>query len=185
MQINYRLSKQIETYISYRQKNFSINNTSDSRNTAFPDNICRQNIRLHISYKVNENWTFRNRLEFVKYNKFNILFKNGFLFYQDIIFKSFSKIALSLRYAVYDTDDYDTRIYAYENDVLYYYYIPFYYNKGTRFYFNLNYKINSQFAIWLRYGQTYFDNKNVISQGYDQIEGSVRSEFKAQLQIKF
>mgnify|MGYP007042166935 CR=1 FL=1 len=45
---------------------------------------------------------------------------NGILLYQDLVY-SFKEIPLKLsaRYAIFDTDNYDTRLYAYENDLLY------------------------------------------------------------------
>ena len=82
----------------------------------------------------------------------------GFVAYQDLIYAPKSiPFKVQTRFAIFDTDDYDTRIYAYENDVLYAFSVPAYYGKGTRFYLNLNYKLNRTFNFWLRYSQTYFD----------------------------
>ena len=94
-------------------------------------------------------------------------------------------LTVSLRFALFDTESYNAGIYAYENDVLYAYSIPAYYYRGTRTYLMLNYIIYKGFEIWLRYSQTYFDNKDVVSSGLSEIQGNTKSEIKAQLSIKF
>jgi len=96
-----------------------------------------------------------------------------------------SPLSFSFRYGIFDTDSYNSRIYAYENDVLYTFTIPAYYNRGTRTYLTLRYKIKKGIDIWLRYGLTYYDNLNVISSGLEEIQGNHKSEIKAQIRFKF
>ena len=52
--------------------------------------------------------------------------------------------------------------YAYENDVLYAFSIPAYYNRGTRTYLSAKYRVMRGIDVWLRYGLTYYDNVDVI-----------------------
>jgi hypothetical protein len=110
---------------------------------------------------------------------------SGYLIYQDIVWKNRSdKISLALRYSLFDTDSYDERIYAYENDVLYAFSVPVYYYKGNRGYIILRYKIISSISCWLRFSHTYFSNRSTIGSGLDEIEGNSKSEIKIQLRIK-
>jgi hypothetical protein len=90
-----------------------------------------------------------------------------------------------VRLAFFDTDDFDTRIYAYENDVLYAFSVLPYFGQGMRYYFNLSYKINRNFSVWLRFSQTYFSDREIISSGLGQIDGRTRSEVKIQVRAKF
>ena len=108
------------------------------------------------------------------------------MIYQDI-FYDLRKIPLSfnMRFAVFDTDSYNSRIYAYENDILHAFSIPAYYSKGTRTYFNIKYSAGKHVDIWLRYSQTYYSNLDVISSGLNQINGNTKSEIKAQVRIRF
>jgi hypothetical protein len=89
-----------------------------------------------------------------------------------------------MRYAIFDTDSYDSRIYAYESDILYAFSIPAYYSKGTRMYVNLKYTFKDFMDIWIKYSQTYYSDKNVISSGLTQINGNTKSEIKVQVKIK-
>ena len=76
-------------------------------------------------------------------------------------------------------------MYAYENDVLYSYSIPVFYDKGCRYYVNFNYNINNKITIWLRWAQTVYKDKTTIGSGLDEIRGNKKSELKIQVQYLF
>ena len=112
--------------------------------------------------------------------------ENGYLIFQDVIYrKRQSPFSFTFRYALFDTDSWDSRIYAYEHDVLYAFSIPAFYKRGTRTYLIFRYKIAHGIDIWIRYSQTYYNNIDVISSGLNEIQGSAKSEVKAQVRLKF
>jgi hypothetical protein len=80
----------------------------------------------------------------------------------------------------FETGGYNSRIYAYENDVLYSYSIPAFFDKGYRYYFNINYDLKRNLSIWVRWAQTINSDKTTIGSGLDEIPGSHRSEIKVQ-----
>ena len=87
-------------------------------------------------------------------------------FAQDIIYKKVGKpISVALRYAVFDTKGYDSRVYIYENDVLNSYSVPALNYKGQRIYIMLNIDITRNIEIWLRVAQNIFDNQTVLQEG--------------------
>jgi len=142
--------------------------------------------RLHLAYQINKQLAIKNRIETTKYQEGSLPSEYGYMIYQDI-FCDLKKIPLSLntRFAVFDTESYNTRVYAYESDILYAFSIPAYYSKGTRFYFNVKYTIADFVDVWIKYSQTYYADKEVISSGLNQINENTKSEIKAQLRIKF
>jgi hypothetical protein len=85
----------------------------------------------------------------------------------------------------FETDGYDSRLYAYENDVLYSFSIPVFYDKGYRYYVNVNYDVNKKMTVWLRWAQTIFKNKETIGSGLDEITGNKRTEVKLQMLYSF
>ncbi len=105
----------------------------------------------------------------------------GLLLYQDIGI-TFNKpnIALHARVAYFDTDRYDERLYAYENDVYYAFSIGSYYYKGVRGYFVARYKYK-WLSIWLRLSQTYYIDRQTISSGLTQIDRPHKTEVKVQV----
>jgi hypothetical protein len=171
-------------YAQYRNENKQGN---------FSDNVTpidyllynrRQNLRLHFRYRISKEFELRTRAEFSFYQDHDK--SRGFMMYQDLVWSpSFAAFRAQARIAIFDTDDYDTRLYAYENDVLYAFSVPAYYGRGTRFYLNMSYNFNRSVSLWLRFSQTYFADRTVISAGNDEILGNRRSEVKAQLRVTF
>lgn len=109
----------------------------------------------------------------------------GILIYQDMAL-NFKKPQLSvhLRVAYFDTDRYDERLYAYENDVYYAFTIGSYYYQGMRAYLLLRYKIRN-FSIWFRISRTHYLNKTDISSGLTHIDKPHKTEVKAQCLYRF
>ena len=145
-----------------------------------------ENVRLsghHLHYDINDQISLKNRIETLKLKQSSNEY--GYLIYQDI-FYDFRQLpfSINLRYAFFDTDSYNSRIYAYESDILYAFSVPSFYLKGTRTYINLKYSFKDYFDIWLKYSQTYFSNVESISSGLNQINDNTKSEFKIQLRFK-
>ncbi|QRR02750.1 ComEA family DNA-binding protein [Dyadobacter sandarakinus] len=88
---------------------------------------------------------------------------------------------LSLRMAYFHTDNYDSRQYMYEKDVLYAFAIPAYYDKGFRYYLMARYNLTKNVKCWLRWSQTRFAHLDKISSGLNEIIGKRKSEIKAQI----
>ena len=128
----------------------------------------------------------KDRIEYLLYKKSDIYKGTGYLVYHDIAWRpEKGKLSVVLRYALFDTDSYDERIYAYENDVLYAFSVPAYYYKGSRFIVLLKFEPARYITLWLRFTNTYFNNIQIIGTGLDQIDSNNRSEIKVQLRIKF
>jgi hypothetical protein len=185
LRVNYRKRRKYGFYIQYRmekkEENFSIENESIR---SIYDRT-RQYLRFHLSYNISKSIELRNRVEFSFFDH-HTQSDRGVLAYQDIIYRPIeSPLQISLRYAIFDTDGFDSRIFAYENDLLYEFFIPAYSFRGTRFYINTRYNLHRNFMIEARYERTYFRDQNIISSGLELIEGNTRSKFKLQTKIKF
>lgn len=109
----------------------------------------------------------------------------GFLLYQDAALE-FQKagIAIHTRIAYFDTDTYDERQYAYEDDVYYAFTIGSYYYKGIRGYLVFRYKYRF-LSFWLRLSQTYYIDRLQISSGLSEIDKPHKTELKFQILISF
>ena len=105
--------------------------------------------------------------------------------FQDIQY-NMEKFPLNIisRVAWFNTDSYNSRIYAYENDLLYTFSIPAFFGKGLRSYLNLNYKISEKIDCWFKIANTFWSDRDVISSGYNEIQGKNKTELKFQLRLK-
>jgi hypothetical protein len=181
-QIEFNPTKEVSIYFRYKDEIKPEN--SDDGKIKRPIDVSKKQYRLHLSAKLNENWEIRNRLELSEFNKSTK--ENGYLIYQDIIYKhSRLPFTSSIRYALFDTDSYNTRIYAYENDILYAFSIPPYFNKGSRFYLNFRYKFNRSTSLYMRYAFTQYSKSTKIGSGNSEISGDTKSEIKLQLKLNF
>lgn len=164
----------------------------------------KTNFRLQLNKKVTKRLELRSRLEwsifdieessnsegFIWYDQAyrpqSATKNKGFLAYQDLIYKPINiPFSFTTRFAIFDIDDYNARIYAFENDVSYQFSVPAYYNKGTRFYFNLKYRAKRHLTLEARYAQTYWANQDGFSSGNNRIEGPTKSSVKVQARWRF
>ena len=99
-------------------------------------------------------------------------------------------LVFSTRVQFFNTGGYESRIYAYERDLLYSFSIPAFYDKGVRYYcqlqgkparFGHNFPLKLQW--WLRWSQTLYGKGHTIGSGTDEIKGNKKSEWKMQVML--
>ena len=146
--------------------------------------VKKQNYRFNAIYKPLSNLQLKSCLEYVvcKTEK-NKEKSKGYLIYQDIAWQ-YKWLTLTGRYALFHTDSYDTRLYAYENDVLYTSSIPAYYGIGSRLYAMMKVEITSYIDLWLRVAQSFYKNKHTIGTALDAINGNNKSDIHLQMIVK-
>ncbi len=178
-------NRAVQYYFRYRFEEKMLNQTDDEVSYTQVTSLVKHNAQFNLINQISKQWRLQSRLSFVRYQQHPQAISNGYLLFQDIDY-DFEKLplGLSFRYAVFNTDDYNSRLYAYEKDVLYKFSVPGYYYKGQRYYVLLNYKMNDAISIWLRFSQTYYTNKETISSGLDEIQGHKKSEVTAQVRMK-
>ena len=144
------------------------------------------NYRLNASYRVSSSVSLRTRIETVDYQRGSAPLRHGFLLYQDIVHRPLSSpVELTLRFALFDTESYDARIYAFEHDLIGVFSIPPYYGRGIRWYGMVRATPLRRVDLWLRYGAWIYRDQTSISSGLQEIEGYVRSDVKVQVRWRF
>lgn len=169
---------------------FKTENKQQNTDLAVPinflDDVKKENYRLEVSWQLNKKWGFQNRAEVSQYKKGDASREFGYLIYQDVDYSPmFSKIAGNLRIAYFNTPSYNSRIYAYEDDVLYSFAFGMYSGRGFRTYLNLKYKLIKKVNIWARYAMFYYPDVQTVGTYLDEIEGDKKSEIKLQLRYQF
>lgn len=169
------------------------------RNEVKDDNVSRFDYQLDLleptqTFLTRLNWTYqlskalewRSRIDVgFSDNDINSLQK-GMALYQDLLFHPIGfPVSFTTRFAIFDTDGFQARFYSYENDLLYTFSIPPYYNRGTRFYFNIRYRPIKPLTIEARYAQTYWADQKTIGSSLDEINGQARSQVSAQIRYTF
>ena len=134
-------------------------------------------LRLNYNHDLTQQISLKSRIEFSFYSKQSN--EKGILIYQDVAFKPLQKsFSMNGRFAFYSTDGYNSRLYAYENDLLYSFSVPALYGKGIRAYFNLQQKFGTQFTLWLKFATTHqFASTSVNSSTKSEVKFQVRYQF--------
>ena len=186
IQLTYKPNKQVEVYTRYRTEKKAINYNPDDVALNPVVGRPKQGWRTQFSYKLNSAFTFRSRIELSWFDKRSDAPSNGFLVFTDVLFKPLLKpFSGNVRLQYFETDSYDSRLYAYENDVLYYFSIPVFYDKGYRYYVNVNYDVTRKLSLWAKFSQTIYPDKNNIGSGLDLIKGNTKSEVRLQVIYSF
>ena len=185
-QVTHTPHKMLEVYTRYRSETKQGNQPDNNTAMNYVVSLPRQSWRTQISYRINSTFTVRNRTEVLWYDKNGKNAENGFLNFLDVIYKPpLKNYSSNMRLQYFETDDYDSRIYAYENDVLFYYAIPAFYDKGFRYYLNINYSLNSNISFWLKWSQTLYQDRESVGSGLDEIPGSKKSEIRMMARVVF
>ncbi len=145
----------------------------------------RSSIRTQIEYQLSRSVRLRSRIELVESQGANEDKEYGMLLYQDIRVQATRKLQLDARVTVFDTDSFDSRVFQFENDLLYVLSNTALSGQGQRVYIVLNYEPRNFLEIWFKYSISVFENENFISSGLNEIEGNKNSDFGIQARVKF
>lgn len=186
LQATFTPNKKMEMYLRYRFEQKKKNQTDNESAFDYLVNEQRQSLRFNAKYKVTEAVTLSNRIQWQYYKMGNSNAENGFVIYQDVTFKMLSfPLSFNARLAIFKTKTYNSRIYAYENDVLYSFSIPAYYGNGMRYYVTVRYAATKNIDFWLRFSQTQLFDTKTIGSGLDEINAAHKSEIKVQMRLRF
>ncbi len=180
--LNYKPSKTVSVFLQVReetkQRNTGIDNT-----LYLTDNGIKRNYWINCDYAANARLSFRTRAQFSSYSIAGATTR-GMVLLQDVTY-DFGRFSITGRYALFDTDDYDNRLYVYEHDAWLSFTFPAYYGKGIRNYLLLQYRLNNKVDLWFRWAQTRYTDREIIGSGGETIAGDTKNDVKLQARIRF
>lgn len=180
LELQYTKRKSYSWYLRYRKEVKQMNEEGVQHLNRMENNG-RSQVRFHIETIISNTLSLRNRVEWVHYDLQYGKTTHGFLMFQDLVMAPTRNLKIIGRIMYFDVQDYDARVYAYENDMLYSYSVPSFQNRGSRFYILTKYKLKRNIDIWTRFSRTAYENINAIGSGNDLINGNKVSELKVQV----
>jgi hypothetical protein len=174
--ITYRPTRTLTTLIQFREEQKD-RNASDSGEPNLPYLVLpikRSNGILSLEYQLSKEVFIRSRILWSQV-QMDRLRSNGFLILQDFKWDK-NRWKFTARYSLFDTDDYDSRLFAFENNVLWTFSIPAFFGQGQRSYLVSEYTVNSQIRLYLRIARTSYTDRERIGSGLQTIEGSTLTE---------
>ncbi|MDC1385285.1 hypothetical protein N8329_04810 [Crocinitomicaceae bacterium] len=185
IQPSYKPSRSLEIYTRFRQQMRQKNSRDSDGTITGLEDVLQRNYRINFNYKISEAFRLKSRVEYVTINRASNAAENGIIITQDLLYRpKSSPIDIALRYALFDTDSYDTRIYTFESNALYVFSVPAYYYKGSRAYALIRYTFLRKFDLWVRYGVSIFANRTSLGSGAEEIIGNTKTDVTIQLRMK-
>lgn len=151
IRVRYFPSENIETEFSCYMRTV-MTDSEKSPGVPEPQKIYMKTLKAVIRYRVSENLRFMSRID---YSTESDGPGKGIMLLSDAAF-SFRRIPVSLwlRSCIFSTDSWNSRIYTYENDLLYSFSVPALSGRGSRNYLMADWKFNDRLDLRIKYGIT-------------------------------
>jgi Helix-hairpin-helix motif len=184
LRMTYQPNKKALFYAQYHEEHKGKNLPNNTTVSDIVVNTMRQSILANFEYSINRVFKTQTRVQTNTFRYANLSQSKGYVIMQDLE-GAIKRLQLKGRIAYFNTDDYDSRIYAYENDVLYAVSLPAYSGKGFRTYAIARYGLSRNLDLWVRYARTQLSNVSTIGSGTDQINAPHKSDIKLQIRYRF
>jgi competence ComEA-like helix-hairpin-helix protein len=186
--IEYNPKRDISIYalIRFKIRDQEYNSSDEyGRVTRLLGHHKRNGIRFQADYQVHPRVRLRTRFDMAFARAAQSKTSNGRLFFQDIRFTARPNLRLDARITMFHTDDFESRVFHFENDLLYVLSNTMLFDQGQRMYILLHYKPSKWLELWIKAASTAYENRNVIGSGLNQIVGNRRSDIGIQARVRF
>lgn len=185
-QADYAPRRNISMYWRYKNK-------QKEKNFSIPESVTNAveeydyfSLTYVLKYDIGSFLKFQNRIDINENRNHQQTASDGFLIAQDVSLISNSlPLRVDFRYAFFDAENYENRIYTYEKDVLYAFSIPMYYGRGSRFYVNVSYMPTKHLSFWCKFSYTKYVNKESIGSALETINGNEKTDVKLMMRYRF
>jgi len=189
-QVWFKPSRNVEMYSRVRFRNKPLN-TAEEKRIDYPDLHSSINWRTHVDFTVSRQLTLRSRMEYCTFSPVaSPLRETGYLFFTDVMCKpDAKKYSGNVRLMYFETDSYNTRIYAYESDLLYASSTLPFFHSGVRCYVNgrtrIRFSRQAKLDLHLsaKAGYTIYGDRSSLSNDQDAPEKKSNMDLKIQLFI--
>ncbi len=184
-QLKYQLTNKFSILVRHKMEE---RNEKESNNNFIKEEAIEsiQRIRFQVEYKPSDQLRVRARLESSNYNKQDSAHQGLLTFIEFNCHSVRTKLNLNARIACFNIDDYQSRIYTYEQDMPSLFYIPSFSGKGFRYYLVSSFRINKNCTVYAKAAQVLFSKDVVaISTGDNEIKGNHKSNLKFQIKYRF
>ena len=157
--------------------NYRLSMVDNAETQGIPDQdkIITRSLKVYVRYSFNDNLTLGTRIE---YKFVDPSGSRGRIMFQEINY-SFRNVPITLwvRYCLFNTEDWNSRIYTYENDLLYSFSIPALAGEGSRSYIIAKWKIGEFAEFRIKYGTTSLVPNGKAVENTDEVKMQLRIWF--------
>lgn len=184
-ELQFRPSKKSLLYFRLRTEQKADNLTDEGTVESRVAQGTRTQYRFHAEYPAGDFLRLKTRAEWSFYQKGGKTV-HGSMIFQDIQLKP-ANIPLSFvfRTALFEVEEYDARIYAFENDVPYSFSVAMLQNSGVRNYLMVRWHVKKGLDIWGRAYSVHYSGLSSIGSGTGEIEGNRKSGISLLVKYSF
>jgi hypothetical protein len=188
VQIQWKPSKKLVGYVRLKTGKKEVNSSDESdRNVHWLTPTNTKSIRMHVDASITKFTRLQYRLEYIVVQQLEKT-RDGTLTYIETAFdEHVLPVSIKCRIQMFDTEDYDTRIYAYENELRYQSTINSFFSSGWRYTIIISKALdrssvfNAKTHFSLRWGRTIYDQPLATGSGATQLESKTRSTIALQV----
>lgn len=184
LRFTYKPTRRHVFYMQYHEEQKGRNLPNNDTVTDIIATTRRQNTLVNFDFTPSRKFKLQSRIQYNRYSFVNYSVSNGFAIMQDIE-GTVGKLQLKGRIAYFNTDDFNSRVYAYENDVLYAVSFPAYFGEGMRFYLVNRLSISHKIDLWARISRTQRFDGVKIGSGNNALGVPYRTDVRVQVRYKF
>jgi len=182
--VTYRKNSDSYLYFRYKYKEKSKNQIQDDARNTFVTPYRQHRFQQQFNYTYSERFNMKSRLDYTIYEEKDI--RTGWAISQNFSFiPDKDRMQWDVGMTYFHTDDWSTRISAYEKNVLYAFSFPTYAGEGLRCYSVLKWKIQKQLTLYLKLSNTHYFDRVLIGSGLEEIEGYNKSDVSALVKVSF
>jgi len=153
----------------------------DFNKTALINEITQRG-RLTLNYKA-KTWVSKTQLDISACHNLNNSI--GYMASENVTWVPNSWLQLTALLGYFHTDDFSSRIYIYERRPLYSFSFPSFYGIGLHYALFARAELSPNLALILQSSTTSYFDRDKISSGLQQINGSTKSDLELQIRWKF
>ena len=185
-QVEYAKTDKISMYLRYRYRQKESNRMPENLPEAsvLPEEQSR--IRYQLVYRIFDGLSSRTSIDYSLFSEEQGRKSRGWMVSESLGWKA-PKIPLQadLYFAYFNTDDYFSRISAYEKNLLYVFNSPMFYDNGVRLSTVVRYFLTQKLSVSTKIGWTHYFDRETIGSGLETIEGRYRTDIDLMVHWKF
>jgi hypothetical protein len=184
LQTTWTPTKKLSLYAIYRDEYKEKNVPQRLSKTKIIATTNRRNLIFNAEYALSKVLSWRTRVQGGTYTYEGFPTSKGWLVLQELN-ADWGKFSINTRLSAYNSDDYDSRQYAPERDVLYVVSMLAYYERGFRNYILLQYAPTKHLDFWVKVSRTDQPDRVKLGSSGDELATNHRTDLRLQARWRF
>lgn len=189
--VEFRFSRDLKVYVLARSKirenDYDIIDADNfNREIRVMGQDARTTLRTQLEYQLSPQLRSRTRFEWASgRDRDQAEAETGVMIFQDLRWRPVQYLTIDMRMALFETESFTSRIYTFENDLLYTFSNTLLSGQGQRAYILLRYAAGAHLDFWIKYAATIYEDRQIVGSGLTESQGNLRSQLGLQMRVKF